>query len=104
MDSRTRRALTARANRLKPVLVVGRAGVTDAVAGQARRLLANTDLIKVRVEADTAGDASDLAEQLAEAVGAELVRRIGRAVILYQADSQDKAGGPTGSTGGQDDA
>jgi len=84
MDSRTRRALTARANRLKPVLVVGRAGVTDAVAAQARRLLAGAELIKVRIDAENAGEADVLAGRLASAAGAELIRRIGRTVILYQ--------------------
>ena len=89
MDSARRRALTVRANRLKPAMVVGRAGVSEGVVAQADGLLSRSDLIKVRVDVVGGAEADALATALADAAGAQLVRRIGRVAILHRPEPDE---------------
>ncbi|MCC5868830.1 MAG: YhbY family RNA-binding protein [Gammaproteobacteria bacterium] len=69
---------------LKPVLIVGNAGVTPAVVREAMVGLAAHELLKVRLRVGER-DARDAAiEALLEATGAVLVQRIGHIALIYR--------------------
>lgn len=74
------RFLRSRAHTLQPRLNVGKQGVTEGVQRELDALLGQDELIKVRVgkfvELDLGG--------LAEGLGAALVHRVGRNVVLYR--------------------
>jgi RNA-binding protein len=79
-----RRELIRRGHGLKSQLAIGRAGLSDAFLAQVRQSFTNADLLKVRLEADTPGEAEDLAEELAARVPCHFVQRVGRVALMYR--------------------
>lgn len=78
------RFLRGRAHPLKPVILVGQQGLTDAVASETARALGDHELIKVKVRgADRAARDGMLAD-LARRTGSELVTRIGHVAVFYR--------------------
>jgi len=78
-----RRALAARANRLKARLRVGQKGVTEALVEELRRMFTTDDLIKVRIDAEDRDEVRQVAAELCERVPCHLIQRVGRVVIVY---------------------
>ncbi len=69
---------------LKPVLMVGNAGVTEAVVREAMVALGAHELVKVRVRVGEREARDAAIESLVEATGATLVQRIGHTAVLYR--------------------
>lgn len=84
LNSSLRRQLAARGNRLRATVVIGRQGLTEAVVAQVRRVLEETDLIKVRAEVGRGAEADVIAGDLARRVPCQVVKRIGKMAVLYQ--------------------
>ena len=78
-------------------MVVGRAGITAGVVAQADGLLERSDLVKIRIDVDAGSEADELATQLAQAVGAEVVTRIGKVGVLYRPELADSVEASTDS-------
>ncbi|MDJ0700221.1 MAG: ribosome assembly RNA-binding protein YhbY [Woeseiaceae bacterium] len=71
-------------HKLKPLVMVGEAGLTEAVYAEFESTLEHHELIKVRVRVGDR-DARDATMQtLCERAGAELVQRIGNVALLYR--------------------
>ncbi len=84
LTERQRRHLRGLAHPLKPVVQIGNAGLTDAVAAEAARALHDHELIKVRF-AGADREARDAGlESLAARTGSVLVTRIGHVAVLYR--------------------
>ncbi len=79
-----RKHLKALAHKRKPVVLVGNAGVTDAVIKETERAIERHELLKVRLPAIERDERSEMAQKLGDAVGAELVQEIGRVAVLYR--------------------
>jgi RNA-binding protein len=84
-----RREFLKRGHGLKARLAVGRGGLTDAFLLQVRAAFVNTDLLKVRLEADTGDEADLLAEELAKQVPCYLVQRVGRVALIYRKQMEE---------------
>ncbi|HKJ72465.1 MAG TPA: ribosome assembly RNA-binding protein YhbY [Gammaproteobacteria bacterium] len=84
LTSKQRRHLRGLAHALQPVVQVGDAGVSDAVAAAAEEALAHHELIKVRFQQGDRGERRGMTETLCAATGAELVQEIGRMAVLYR--------------------
>ncbi len=84
LTPRERATLKARAHALEPVVYVGNAGLTDAVAAEVERALVAHELIKVKV----AGTDRDAREELCEAICARAdaseVQRVGKVLVLWR--------------------
>ncbi len=78
-----RRALLGQSHALKAQLAVGRKGLTEPFVQQVRQAFGKSGLLKVRLDADDADGAKELADALARQVGCHLLQRIGRVAILY---------------------
>ncbi len=88
LTGKQRRVLRARAQRLKPLVIVGEAGVGDSVLEEIRRCLAHHQLIKVRVNAADRVQREALIERIRTATDAELIARIGHVATLFRANPQ----------------
>ena len=76
--------LRGKAHPLNPIILVGQAGLTDAVVAETDRALADHELIKVKVRgADRAARDAMLAT-LGTRTGSALVTRIGHVAVLYR--------------------
>lgn len=79
-----RKALKARAHHLKPVLMIGDAGLTEAVAAEGDRALAAHGLIKVRVLGDDRTRREALMHELCAALRCAPVQSIGKLLVVYR--------------------
>jgi len=85
LTSKQRAYLKSLAHPLKPILQIGREGVTDAVARTVTDAFNTRELLKVKVLEAAPAPARETAEDLAARIdGAELVQVIGRTAILYR--------------------
>ncbi len=83
ITSAQRKFLRRQAHHLKPTVFVGKGGMTDTLVGAVKESLGAHELIKVRF-VDFKDSKKDLAGQLAERSGSELVGMIGHLAILYR--------------------
>lgn len=84
LNSKERAALRAEAHHLSPTVHVGHQGVTDTLQGALDDALRTHELVKLQFLKNTEVDAKDSANDLARAVGAEVVQVIGRTATLYR--------------------
>ncbi len=84
MRVKDKHTLRARAHRLKPVVTLGAAGLTNAVVDETELALERHELIKVKVAGADRKERKDAAETLCARTGAELIQIIGRIAVLYR--------------------
>jgi putative YhbY family RNA-binding protein len=84
LTSAERRALRARAHHLKPVVLIGDAGLTPQVAREIDVSLKSHELVKIRVGADGRETREALAAAISEATGGEIVQTIGKVLVVYR--------------------
>lgn len=78
------RELKARAQLMKPMLKVGHDGLSPAFIAALDDLLKRHELVKVKFS-DFKEQKKELAPQLAEKTGSELIMRVGNVAVLYRA-------------------
>lgn len=79
-----RRALRARAHDLSPVVLVGAAGVTDAVINEIDRALTAHELVKVRLAGLDRDDQATESERICARLAAANVQRIGHVLVIWR--------------------
>lgn len=84
LSERQRRHLRGLAHALKPLVRLGAAGLTPAVAKETSRALTDHELIKVKAQAPDRRGRDALLEELARLTGSALVHRIGHMGVLYR--------------------
>ena len=84
LTSKQRAEFRAQANSLETTLMVGKDGVTEAVVAEADKLLTARELVKGKVLETAPGFAGEIAAQLAEATGSEVVQVIGMRFVLFR--------------------
>jgi len=83
LSNATIRGLKARAQLLKPVLKVGKEGLSPQFLAQVVETLKHRELIKVKFE-QFKEQKKELTPQLAEKTGSHLITRVGNVVVLYR--------------------
>ena len=81
-----RKELRARAHALKPVILVGDAGLSDAVLAETDRALYDHELIKVRLPGVGREVREQMTVQLCEQLGAQQVQAIGHIQVIFRAN------------------
>ena len=84
IEKNGRLALKAQAHALSPVVLLGAAGLTDAVIAEIDRALVAHALIKVRVPLDDRAERDAIFARIADRVGAARVHAIGKLIVLYR--------------------
>lgn len=84
LTEKQRRHLKGLAHPLKPVILMGNAGLTGAVVDETRRALADHELIKVRLPGLPREERDAQLARLATDTGSTLVTRIGHVAVLYK--------------------
>jgi RNA-binding protein len=88
LSERQRRHLRGLAHPLKPVVRLGNAGLTEAVARETALALVRHELIKVKAPGGDREARDALLEALAARTASALVHRIGNVAVLYRPHPQ----------------
>lgn len=84
VNDKQRRYLKGLAHPLKPVVMVGNAGLSEAVLAEIENALAYHELIKVRVSGEEKTERKQMLDEIAEKTGADLVMMIGHIGGFYR--------------------
>ncbi len=90
LTSKQRAQLKALAHPLKPLLHVGKEGVSGTVVESVREAFNTRELLKIKVLEAAPQSAKEIGEDLAWRLeGVELVQVIGRTIVLYRAHPEN---------------
>lgn len=85
MTGKERAAFRAQANSLEPLFHIGKSGMNEGVIRQTDDALRARELIKVKVLLESSPiTPRQAADELAAAVGAEVIQVIGGVIVLYR--------------------
>jgi RNA-binding protein len=85
-----RKFLKAQAHNLKPVVMIGGNGLTEAVIKEAGRALAAHELIKIRVMNDDRAQREAWLTEICAATGGAPVQHIGKLLLIYKPAEEPK--------------
>ncbi|KTD04570.1 ribosome assembly RNA-binding protein YhbY [Fluoribacter gormanii] len=88
MDTALKKSLKAQAHHLKPVVLLGAKGLTEAVIAETDIALLSHELIKVKINGAEREDRIIMADELCQQLHAELVQMIGNTVIMYRKNEE----------------
>lgn len=83
LTSSQRKTLRAKAHHLKPIVFVGKQGLTDTVVKSVDDNLTAHELIKVKFN-DRKNEREDITAEIARRTGSEIAGIIGNIAILYR--------------------
>lgn len=89
LTSKQRAVLRSMANRIIPIIHVGKNGVNPMLIRQAEDALKARELIKGTVQQNAEREAAEVARELAEATGSEVVQVIGRKFVLFRSNPDE---------------
>jgi RNA-binding protein len=87
-SGKLRQSLRGHGHALSPIVQIGKGGVTAGVVKQVVQALADHELVKARVDADSPMDRFAVADQLAEVPGLNVVQIVGGVILLYKRHPQ----------------
>ena len=90
ITSKQRAKLKGMATTLNAIIQVGKGGITENVVKTVDDALEARELIKLTVLENSEYTARETADELADALGADVVGVIGRKVILYRESVEHK--------------
>ena len=93
LTNRDVRALKARAQLLKPMLKVGKDGLSSTFIQAADDALAHHELVKVKFD-DFKEQKKELGPKLAESVSAKLIMQVGHVIVLYRRKKETEPNTP----------
>ncbi len=83
MNSAEMRKFRASAHNLNPVVMIGQAGLTEAVLAELEIALDAHELIKVKVRAEKP-ERLEISQRMCAETGAQLIQSIGQIVVMYR--------------------
>ncbi len=76
-------------HQLKPVIMIGDAGLSDSVFNEFSSSIEHHELIKIRVRAGDRKKRDSIIEELCKRGSAELVTRIGNVALVYRRNEKE---------------
>ncbi len=76
--------LKSRAHALRPIVIIGNAGLTPAVLDEIERSLKSHDLLKIRVMNDDREARDSMHVEICELLKAGAVQHIGKILVIYR--------------------
>ena len=74
----------AKAHHLKPVVLIGQHGLTDAVLNEIDVALTAHELIKIKIAGDDRDERQAFATSICESCDAQLIQVIGKTLVIYR--------------------
>ena len=90
LTGRQRSYLKKLAHTLEPTVYIGKSGLTENIKNELEIGFEHRELVKVKIQEGCELKAKDVANELAEELGAEFVQAIGRKFTLYRESKDNK--------------
>jgi RNA-binding protein len=84
LSSRQIQYLRGRAHDLRPVVMIGSKGLSEAVLAELEQALVAHELVKISIAGAEREDRQVLLQQMRDHSGADLVQMIGKVGVLYR--------------------
>jgi RNA-binding protein len=83
-SSKLRQSLRGHGHKLSPIVHIGKGGLSPAVVKQVEQALADHELVKMKVDADSPDDRFAVAESVGALTDVSVVQIVGRAILIYK--------------------
>ena len=83
MNSDKKKQFKAQAHSLKPVIIVGQAGLTESVLKEIEITLDTHELIKIKIRAEKE-QRNQIRDQIVTDTHSELIQTIGQIIVIYR--------------------
>ncbi|MEE1038953.1 MAG: ribosome assembly RNA-binding protein YhbY [Eubacterium sp.] len=90
LTGKQRSYLKKLAHTLEPTVYIGKSGLTENIKNELEIGFEHRELVKVKIQEGCELKAKDVANELAEELGAEFVQAIGRKFTLYRESKDNK--------------
>ena len=90
MTSKQRAYLRSLASKIDTIFQIGKGGISEEMCNQISNALEARELIKLRVLDNAEYLPREAAEEIADAIGAEVVTVIGTKFVLFRVSSKEK--------------
>ncbi|MCB1984253.1 MAG: YhbY family RNA-binding protein [Burkholderiales bacterium] len=84
LNAAQRRRLAAQGHALNPLVIIGKAGLTESVLKELDRGLLSHELIKVKVLLGERNDRKLALEEICQKLNAAPIQHIGRTLVIYR--------------------
>lgn len=90
MNSKERAYLKSIASNMEPVFQIGKSNLTPEITNAVEEAFNNRELIKITVLKNATDNPNSIANMMAERLNAEVVQVIGRKIVLYRYNKDNK--------------
>lgn len=90
LTSKQRAYLRSLSQNLDTIFQIGKGGITDEICKQIANALEARELIKARVLENSGYTAKDAANEIADAIGCDVVSCVGTKFVLYKESEKKK--------------
>ena len=84
-----KKKLRAKAHSLKPVIMIGQSGLTEAVLSEIELALDNHELIKVKIQSDDRDLRNQIGTEICLKTEAEFIQSIGKIIVIYRKNPEN---------------
>ena len=91
ITTKERAFLRGLAQKLDPVVQIGKGGITESVLSSIDLVLDKRELIKIRLLPNSLLDTKTAMEQICDGLGADPVQQIGSVVVVYKKSKRKDA-------------
>jgi RNA-binding protein len=89
LTPKKRQEFKAKAHSLKPIILIGNNGFSDAVSKETDRARHDHELIKIKIALEDRDARKAMIEEIRAAMSAEVVQQIGKVVVLYRKSDKE---------------
>nr|WP_320050697.1 ribosome assembly RNA-binding protein YhbY [uncultured Desulfuromonas sp.] len=90
LSGKQNRYLRGLGHHLNPVVLIGKEIVSQGVLNSVEEALDQHELIKIKLLESCLADRKEVAEQLAQTTGGQIVQILGRTILLFRATEESK--------------
>ena len=88
MNPTEKKQLRAQAHTLKPLILIGQSGLTEAVKAEIQLALDQHELIKIKIRSSNRELRLQISEDICLATSATLIQSIGQIIVIYRKNSK----------------
>ena len=89
ITTKDRAKLRGLAQKMEPLVLIGKGGITESVLDSISILLEKRELIKIRLLQNSGLDSKSASTTICQSISAEGVQCIGNIVVVYRRSSRD---------------